>query len=473
MLRYIVVLISFIVFMSPSTYASRLALVIGNNDYIHESSLSSPVNDARDMATVLRGLGFTVIDRYNLKQRDFEQVVQSFEKQLHKYNVGLFYYSGHGLQAQSDNYLVPIDARIQSPVDIKYTSINANRILEKMEYANKHTNLLILDACRDNPFKSIRKGFSKGLAEMSPRGSLIAFATAPGTTALDGSPTKRNSIYTKHLLRQLRTQPHLSVSDLLTQVAGGVAKETNRKQWPWKSDSLTERFCFGSCGSGESGKLERQRIDLERQRIDLERQRSQLKQEKDRQKKEQQHAEERQHSQLKPEKVPQEETKIKPNSQSLLFQSPFFLPKYRYTDNGDGTVTDNRSGLIWLKNANCFGPHNWKKAMQSAANLASGQCGLRDGSRRGMWRLPTREEWEAMVDEKYMDRENYSRLALSNAAGTGPWKEGDAFSGVQTDGYWSSTTYAGVTTQVWFVDLIFAFVGYYDKTKANYVWPVR
>ena len=400
MLRYLVVFISFIIFMSPATYASRLALVIGNNDYIYESSLNSPVNDAKDMATVLRGLGFTVIDRYNLKQRDFDRAVQSFENQLHKYHVGLFYFSGHGLQARGENYLVPIDARIKSAVDIKYVSINANQILEKMEYANKHTNLLILDACRNNPFKSLRKGFSQGLAEMSPRGSLIAFATAPGTTALDGLPTERNSIYTKHLLKQLRTQAHLSVLDLLTQVAGGVARETNQEQWPWKSDSLTDVFYFAQATS--------------------------------------------------PQRV---------------------FVSYRYTDNGDGTVTDNRSGLIWLKNANCFGEQNWEKAKRSAANLASGQCGLRDGSRRGMWRLPAQEEWETMIDEKYVGRENYSQPALSNSAGTGPWKEGDAFSGVQAHSYWSSTT--GTTTSAWYVYLNLGNVNTYDKTITAGVWPLR
>jgi hypothetical protein len=393
MLRYIVVLISFIVFMSPFTYASRLALVIGNNDYIYSQPLNSPVNDAKDMAKVLRGLGFTVIDRYNLKQRSFDRAVQSFEKQLHNYNVGLFYFSGHGLQAQGDNYLVPIDARIQSAVDIKYVSINANQILKKMESANKHTNLLILDACRNNPFKSIHKGLSKGLAEMSPRGSLIAFATAPGTTALDGSSTERNSIYTKHLLKQLRTQPHLSVLDLLTQVTGGVAKETKQKQWPWKSDSLTSMF--------------------------------------------------------------------------------YFAQSNRYTDNGDGTVTDNRSGLIWLKNANCFGWQNWETAKQSAAKLAHGQCGLLDGSRRGMWRLPTKEEWEAMIDEKYVDRKNGNQPTLSNAAGTGPWKEGDAFSGVQTNDYWSSSTDANFTAYALLVTRSFGYVSYSVKTNTHYVWPVR
>jgi len=391
--------------MTAPVQASRLALVIGNNDYKYSHPLRSPVNDAKDMATVLRGLGFTVIDEYNLKHQDFDQAVHSFETQLHKYNVGLFYYSGHGLQAQGDNYLMPIDAQIQSAVDIKYKSINANQILDKMEYANKHTNLLILDACRNNPFKSLHKGLSQGLAEMSPRGSLIAFATSPGMAALDGLSTDRNSIYTKHLLKQLRTQSHLSVLDLLTQVAGGVAKETNQEQWPWKSDSLTDVFYFAQATS--------------------------------------------------PQPVPS-------------------MSHDRYIDNGDGTVTDNRTGLIWLKNANCFGRQDWKKAMQSAANLASEQCGLSDGSKRGMWRLPSKEEWEAMIDKEYVDRENYSQPTLSNTASTDPWKKGDAFLGVQTrSGYWSSTTYVNGPSSAWNVYLNGGFVRTNVKTFTSYVWPVR
>jgi hypothetical protein len=109
---------------------------------------------------------------------------------------------------------------------------------------------------------------------------------------------------------------------------------------------------------------------------------------------------------------------------------------YRYTDNGDGTVTDNWSGLRWLKNANCFGEQSWEMTIQSVANLASGQCGLSDGSIPGMWRLPTKDEWEVMIDR------NYSYPALSNAAGTAQWMEGDAFFGVPKNGdycYWSST----------------------------------
>jgi len=144
----------------------------------------------------------------------------------------------------------------------------------------------------------------------------------------------------------------------------------------------------------------------------------------------------------------------------------YSIPLYRYIDNGDGTVTDNRSGLICLKNANCFGVQDWYKAMQSADNLASGQCGLRDSSRRGMWRLPSKEELKAMIDENY-------RPTLSNAASTGPWNEGDAFSGVRASYYWSSTSYADDTAGAWRVNLDDGNVSAYGKGNTNYVWPVR
>jgi serine/threonine protein kinase len=140
---------------------------------------------------------------------------------------------------------------------------------------------------------------------------------------------------------------------------------------------------------------------------------------------------------------------------------------YRYTDNGNGTVTDNRTGLIWLKNANCFGQQDWETAMQSAAKLADGQCGLSDDSKAGDWRLPTKEELKAMLDDRYRFP------ALSNAEGKDKWKEGDAFSGVQTSGNWSSSTGANYTTSAWYVNLNFGVVSSNNKTLTNYVWPVR
>ena len=256
MLRYIVVLISFIVFMSPFTYASRLALVIGNGDYHHEPSLANPVNDATDIAAVLKNLGFEVILKRNAKRRAMIRAVQDFGEQLPRHDVGLFYYSGHGLQARGENFLVPVDAQIKSKADIEFESVPANRILRQMEEANNGVNIVILDACRDNPFTTSQKGFRKGLAEMnSPTGSLIAFATVPNTSAWGGQSGKRNSIYTKHFLRALQNQAHLSITDLFTQVRKEVIQETKNEtiQVPWESVSLLDRFCFGSCGSGEPG----------------------------------------------------------------------------------------------------------------------------------------------------------------------------------------------------------------------------
>jgi len=139
----------------------------------------------------------------------------------------------------------------------------------------------------------------------------------------------------------------------------------------------------------------------------------------------------------------------------------------RYTDNDDGTVTDNRSGLIWLKDANCFGKQDWDTAMQNAANLVMGQCSLSDGSTSGMWRLPSIEEWEAMVDK------NYKQPILSNSAGTDKWIENDAFLSVQLDFYWSSTPFTGSTSRAWSVHLNHSRVSYDVKTVTHYVWPVR
>ena len=139
----------------------------------------------------------------------------------------------------------------------------------------------------------------------------------------------------------------------------------------------------------------------------------------------------------------------------------------RFTDNGNGTVTDNKTDLIWLKNANCFGTKTWDSALAAASGLTSGSCGLTDGSVSGAWRLPTIGELESLVDR------NFYSPALSNAAGTAKWTEGGAFSGVQTDYYWSSTTYADSTSNAWFVSLYNGSVNRHGKTYDLYVWPVR
>lgn len=138
---------------------------------------------------------------------------------------------------------------------------------------------------------------------------------------------------------------------------------------------------------------------------------------------------------------------------------------YYYQDNGNGTVTDNRTGLIWLKNANCFDRLNWETARQNAAKLADGQCRLSDGSKAGDWRLPSKKELLTIIDRKYQ------YPTLSNATGTSKWKENDAFSGVKSSYYWSSTSYK--TSGIWGVYFDEGKVDYYDKMFEHYVWPVR
>ncbi|HID99184.1 MAG TPA: DUF1566 domain-containing protein [Thiotrichaceae bacterium] len=158
-------------------------------------------------------------------------------------------------------------------------------------------------------------------------------------------------------------------------------------------------------------------------------------------------------------------------AEQMLVELEIKIKTYRYIDNGNGTVTHNKTGLIWLKNANCFGYQDWGTAMRSAAKLAHGQCGLLDDSKAGMWRLPTKDELMAMIDENYVNSD-WSRPAISNAAGTGPWKEGDAFSGVQANVYWSSI-YASYSDNALYVNLDYGSVYIYDGAGAKYVWPVR
>lgn len=156
------------------------------------------------------------------------------------------------------------------------------------------------------------------------------------------------------------------------------------------------------------------------------------------------------------------------NGNGTIINPTIPAPETNYSDNGNGTITDNRTGLIWLKNANCFGFQNWYMAQQSVANLANGQCDLSDGSTPGTWRLPTKDELKAMVDDRYFEP------ALSNATGTGKWSKGDVFFGVQSTNYWSATPNAHNTTEAWRINLYQGrMYGDTDKSYPFYVWPVR
>ena len=219
----------------------RVALVIGNGAY-PTAPLKNPVNDARDMAAALRSLGFEVIARENASLAQMEGAVDEFWGKLKKGGAGLFYFAGHGLQVHGKNYLVPVDAKLSAEQDAKYKCMDAGLVLGRMEDAGNGLNLVILDACRNNPFARSWRSAGEGLAKMdAPRGSIIAYATAPDSVAADG--TGRNGVYTEKLLRAMRA-PGQPVELVFKHVRDEVMRATADKQVPWESTSLRGDFYF-------------------------------------------------------------------------------------------------------------------------------------------------------------------------------------------------------------------------------------
>ncbi len=222
----------------------RVALVIGNSNYTH-GPLLNPVNDARAMAKVLQSAGFTVILRTDAAQHELLSALRDFGNRLKDGGpgtAGLFYFAGHGMQVKGRNFLIPLGANIEHEDELAYQALDAQAVMDKMESAGNGTNIVILDACRNNPFvRSFRSG-RQGLAQMdAPVGTLVAFSTAPGSVASDGTGT--NGLYTSHLLRAIQ-QPGQKVEDVFKQVRFAVLRDSARKQVPWEASSLVGDFYF-------------------------------------------------------------------------------------------------------------------------------------------------------------------------------------------------------------------------------------
>jgi formylglycine-generating enzyme required for sulfatase activity len=227
--------------LDVTSQSNRIALVIGNGAY-KVGPLKNPVNDASDIASVLKQKGFSVSLLTNATQRQMEKAIGQFGKQLRDGGVGLFFYAGHGMQVSGSNYLIPIGANIEAESDIKYESVNANRVLSKMEEAGNDLNMVFLDACRNNPFARSFRSSGKGLAQMdAPKGSFVAFATAPGSIASDG--TGRNGLFTGELIQHMQV-PGLELTKMMKEVRKQVLRESEDKQTPWDVSSLTGDFYF-------------------------------------------------------------------------------------------------------------------------------------------------------------------------------------------------------------------------------------
>ena len=220
---------------------SRVALVIGNAAYV-QGSLANPVNDARAMAARLRTLGFDVILRENLKTRDIGGVYREFRSKIAPGNVALVFYAGHGIQFKGQNYFPAVDSVINSEEDVPLQSLNLSSLLDNMEEAKAGVSLVFLDACRNNPYSRSFRSPSSGLAKVeAASGTLIHYATKPGSVAADGDG--KNGTYTEALLAQM-SEPGIPVELMLKRVANRVVAKTKGKQEPWVEGSLRGDFYF-------------------------------------------------------------------------------------------------------------------------------------------------------------------------------------------------------------------------------------
>jgi hypothetical protein len=222
----------------------RVALVIGNSAY-PKDSLSNPVNDATDVANALKEIGFDVTLLRNAQKREIDDAIEAFNRKLRQGEIGIFYYAGHGVQVAGENYLIPVDAKLAREKDVEYDAIPLGKVINAIEDTEASVKIIILDACRNNPFyrrwgSADRSLASRGLAGInsSGQGTLIAFSTAPGQVAADSlAGNSKNSPYTTQLLKYLKA-PNLEVGQMFRRVREGVLQATGKKQIPWESGSL-------------------------------------------------------------------------------------------------------------------------------------------------------------------------------------------------------------------------------------------
>ena len=222
----------------------RVALIIGNSAYPGNMALANPANDAQAMADVLKRLGFTIIELRDGNKAQMSAAIAKVSDSLKgKQGVGMLYYAGHGLQLDWRNYMVPVDANLKSAADVPQQTIDLSNVIDTFKAAGNRMNIVVLDACRDNPFGGSTSS-GKGLAQLdAPPSTLLAYATAPGNVAEDGDAKSGNGLYTQYLLQELK-RPAAKIEDVFKRVRLNVRRQSEGRQIPWESTSLEDDFLF-------------------------------------------------------------------------------------------------------------------------------------------------------------------------------------------------------------------------------------
>ncbi len=377
-----------IAWASPALAAERrVALVIGNGAYRHVSRLANPPGDARALAAALAEVGFEIVGGRPLVDADkaaMEGAIRSFGRELRGGAVGLFYYAGHGIQVRGQNYLLPVTANVAGESDVKYELVDAGFVLDEMANAGNRLNVMILDACRNNPFgdRGLRSA-SSGLAQVqAPAGTVIGYATQPGAVAKDGEGD--HSPYTAALVAAIR-RPGLSLFDTFNEVGLRVKRATAGEQQPWLSTSPIEgQFSFvpGAVIDGSPPDLDPAAIELA---LWTSADRTGTKE-----------SYEAYLSEYPAGRfAAMARAALAKLTAAVVTPSPSPTPASaasgdRFRDLGDGTVLDTRTGLQWAQCDN-GSDIDWPGAKEYAENLTLG--GYSD------WRLPTRDELADLYDE--------------------------------------------------------------------------
>jgi len=404
-IRIFIILFILILFYPHELQAAmelRIALVIGNSAY-SSGPLKNPVNDATAMAAMLKKLGFSVTLQKNAKQQEMDESIRDFGKQLKRTRgVGLFYYAGHGIQIGGVNYLLPVNARIEKESDVRFQSVNADIVLAEMENAENELNIVILDACRDNPFSRSFRNSARGLAIISnaPSGTFISYSTGANQVARDGEG--KNSPYTKALLENMDKQG-LSINNVFMRVRSKVKKETG--QIPWELSSLEGDFFFVP---GMATKVVEdhpsEKAATDRLEISLPKSSSTDELDEESRKLDQEERKlEKQRIILKPEsfEAKRKELKVKRDmldekkEQLAMGARPFVSTANEIRRDGsfiaydNGTVLDIRTNLMWAAKDNGSNI-NWANAKSYCENYRGG--GYTD------WRMPTQDELARLYD---------------------------------------------------------------------------
>jgi hypothetical protein len=367
---FVVIAISMVISVSSEAQEKRLALIIGNADYKNEKSLKNPINDANDMEKALRSMGFDVIARLNAGKKDMVEIIREFGNLLKKNEVGLFYFAGHGIQHNGNNYLIPTDADIRKETDLEFESVNAGRILAEMTDAGNRMNIVILDACRKNPFMRSFRSATRGLAKMdAPAGTLIAYATSPNDVAEDGKG--RNGTYTANLLKYM-TASGLPVELLFKRVRDGVMRDTGNQQVPWEATSLSGKDFYFVADLEKSDESRDAKPDPP--------------------------------PVVKPSVSQKPEQPVQPSQQPNIRSKPMTTDnksdfksnksvKNKFQDNGD-TITDDETGLMWQKSGS---PDSIK---YEKAKIYIEELNRKKFAGYSDWRLPTVDELMSLLTPK-------------------------------------------------------------------------